>query len=39
VAASVHRKIIDGGFITPAMAEMLDRHLNDYRSRQARTHD
>jgi TRAP-type transport system periplasmic protein len=39
VAASVHQKIIDGGFITPAMADMLDRHLNDYRSRQARQHD
>ena len=39
VAASVHQKIMDGGHITPAMVEMLDRHLNDYRSRQARKHD
>lgn len=39
VAASVHRKIVDAGHITPAMAAMLDSHLNDYRSQQARTHD
>jgi TRAP-type C4-dicarboxylate transport system substrate-binding protein len=39
VAASVHRKIVAAGHISQDMADMLDGHLNDYRSRQARKHD
>jgi TRAP-type C4-dicarboxylate transport system substrate-binding protein len=35
LAAAVNQQIVSGGFITPAMADMLESHLNDYRSRQA----
>jgi TRAP-type C4-dicarboxylate transport system substrate-binding protein len=35
LAAAVNQQIVAGGFITPAMADLLESHLNDYRSRQA----
>jgi TRAP-type C4-dicarboxylate transport system substrate-binding protein len=35
-AATVDQKIVDQGYITQSMADMLETHLNDYRSRQAR---
>ena len=39
LAASVNRQIVEAGYITPAMVEMLDAYLKDYRSRQARKND
>lgn len=36
LAASVNQQIVSAGHISPAMADMLEAHLNDYRSRQAR---
>jgi len=38
-AASVNRQIVDAGHITQPMVDMLDSHLNDYRSQQARQSD
>lgn len=35
LAASVNRKIVTSGYLTPAMVEMLDDYLAQYRSRQA----
>ena len=34
-AAVINRRVIDAGHITPAMVNMLDAHLADFRSRQA----
>lgn len=39
MAASVNQTIVDEGYITQSMADMLEKHLNDYRSRQARKGD
>jgi TRAP-type C4-dicarboxylate transport system substrate-binding protein len=39
LAESVNQQIVDGGYISPSMVEMLESHLDDFRSRQARTHD
>jgi TRAP-type C4-dicarboxylate transport system substrate-binding protein len=39
LAASVNRQIVEAGYITPAMVEMLDAYLKEYRSRQAPKHD
>jgi TRAP-type C4-dicarboxylate transport system substrate-binding protein len=39
LAATVNQQIVAAGHISPAMADMLDAHLNDYRSRQAQKSD
>ena len=35
LAATVNQQIVAGGFISPAMVEMLESHLNDYRAQGA----
>ena len=39
LAAAVNQQIIDGGFISSPMVEMLESHLDDYRFQQAHKHD
>ena len=39
MAATVGQKIVDAGHITQPMVDMLETHLNDYRSRQALKND
>lgn len=36
LGANVNRQIVERGYITPAMAALLEKHLEDYRSRQVR---